>query len=83
MATAASEDALGSSNKSRCVSSNMTSQSVRYVSSVIQGVHVSAGGAMKRMIKKKRRRMQSPMVLTQIGMPTVHQQITSRVNLTS
>ena len=78
-----SEDALDSNNNSRYASSSMTILSARYAIDIIQKVHVSAGGAMKRMIKKRRRRMLSPMAWTLIGTQTVQQQITSQVNLTS
>ena len=78
-----SEDALDSNSNSRYASSNMTILSARYAIDIIQEVHVSAGGAMKRMIKKRRRRMLSPMAWTLIGTQTVQQQITSQVNLTS
>jgi len=78
-----SEDALDSNSNSRYVSSSMTILSARYASNIIQEVHVSAGGAMKRVIKRKRRRMLSPTAWTPIGTPTVQQQITSQVNLTS
>ena len=78
-----SKDALDSNSNSRYASSSMTTLSARYAIDIIQEVHVSAGGAMKRMIKKQRRRMLSPMAWTPIGTPTVQQQITSQVNLTS
>ena len=78
-----SEDALDSNSNSRYASSTMTILGARYAIDIIQEVHVSAGGAMKRMIKKRRRRMLSPMAWTLIGTQTVQQQITSQVNLTS
>ena len=83
MEAAALEVALDSKSNSRCVSSNMIILNVRYATSTIQEVHGFAGGAMKRTTKKKRRRMLSPMAWTPTGMPTLQQQTTSKVNLTS
>ena len=56
-----SEDALDNNNNNRCVNNSTITRNVRYAIGTIQEAHVFAGGAMKRTIRKRRRRMLSPM----------------------